>query len=160
MTVVTKVRENGATTGIGVLATYTYDNLQRRTAVANGNETSNSYSFDPVSGLASLTQDLAGTLTTSRSASAPTIRRARSSPRAAPTISTPGRHGNGSTDTVTNGLNQLSTVGGVAASHDARGNLTLDPASGNSYAYSSENLLTSATVGGNGVTLAYDRCCA
>ena len=57
---------------------------------------------------------------------------------------------------MTNGLNQLSTVGGVAATHDARGNLTSDPASGNSYAYSRENLLTSATVGGNAVTLAYD----
>ncbi|HKU70227.1 MAG TPA: RHS repeat-associated core domain-containing protein, partial [Burkholderiales bacterium] len=65
-------------------------------------------------------------------------------------------HGNGSTDTVTNGLNQLSTVGGISAAHDPRGNLTTDPTTGNAYAYSSENLLTSATVSGNAVTLAYD----
>jgi hypothetical protein len=46
-----KIRENGATTGIGVLATYTYDNLARRTAVTNGNGTTSSYGFDPVSRL-------------------------------------------------------------------------------------------------------------
>jgi YD repeat-containing protein len=154
---VTKIRENGATTGIGVLATYTYDNLQRRTAVTNGNGTTSSYAFDAVSRLNSLTQNLAGTLndlTVTISAYSPSsqiVTQSRSNDLYAWT-----GHGNGSTDTVTNGLNQLSTVGGVAATHDARGNLTSDPASGNSYAYSSENLLTSATVGGNAVTLAYD----
>ena len=152
-----KIRENGATTGIGVLATYTYDNLQRRTAVTNGNGTTSTYGFDPVSRLASLTQNLTGTLndlTVTISAYNPSsqiVAQSRSNDLYAWT-----GHGNGSTDTVTNGLNQLSTVGGVAATHDLRGNLTTDPTSGNAYAYSSENLLTSATVGGNGVTLTYD----
>src|SRR4029077_11538041 len=48
------------------------------------------------------------------------------------------------------------SIGGANTTHDTRGNLTLDPTTGNSYAYSSENLLTSATVGGNAVTAAYD----
>jgi RHS repeat-associated protein len=65
-------------------------------------------------------------------------------------------HGNGSTDSVANGLNQLASIGGVSTTHDTRGNLTLDPTTGNSYAYSSENLLTSATIGGNAVTATYD----
>ena len=145
-------------TEAGPLGTATSTYLQRRTAVANGNgTTSSSTSFDPVSRLASLTHDLAGTLndlTVTISAYNPAsqiVTQSRSNDLYAWT-----GHGNGSTDTVTNGLNQLATVGGVAATHDARGNLTLDPASGNSYAYSSENLLTSATVGGNAVTLAYD----
>ena len=152
-----KIRENGATTGIGVLATYTYDNLARRTGVTNGNGTTSSYGFDPVSRLNSLTQNLAGTLndlTVTISAYNPAsqiVTQARSNDLYAWT-----GHGNGSTDTVTNGLNQLSTVGGVAATHDPRGSLTTDPTNGNSYAYSSENLLTSATVSGNAVTLAYD----
>ncbi|HVL79559.1 MAG TPA: hypothetical protein VM346_09785, partial [Sphingomicrobium sp.] len=42
---------------------------------------------------------------------------------------------------------------GTATSHDAKGNLTFEPQSGRTYAYSSENLLTSAS---GGVSLAYD----
>jgi RHS repeat-associated protein len=54
---------------------------------------------------------------------------------------------------VANGLNQLTSVGGVSASYDTKGNLTAEPISGKTYGYSSENLLTS----GNGsVTAAYD----
>jgi hypothetical protein len=34
---VIQVRENGATTGIGLLAIYTYDDLGRRTALTRGN---------------------------------------------------------------------------------------------------------------------------
>ena len=33
----TKIRENGATAGVGVLATYGYDDLGRRTALTRGN---------------------------------------------------------------------------------------------------------------------------
>ena len=78
-----------------------------------------------MSRLSSLTQDLAGTLddlTISISAYNPSsqiVTQSRSNDLYAWT-----GHGNGSTDTLTNGLNQLSTVGGVAATHDARGNLT------------------------------------
>src|SRR4029079_14415575 len=52
------------------------------------------------------------------------------------------------------GANQLTSVGATSLSHDTRGNVTA--VGGDTYAYSSENLLTSATVGGNAVTLAYD----
>ena len=59
-----------------------------------------------------------------------------------------------------NGLNQVTQTGAgagaVALSYDARGNLT--GSGGDSYGYSSENLLKSASVGGSGatVTLSYD----
>jgi len=60
----TKVRENGATSGIGVLATYAYDSLGRRTSLTFGNGASQAYTYDPVSRLASLKNDLTGTGTT------------------------------------------------------------------------------------------------
>ena len=62
-------------------------------------------------------------------------------------------HGSGSTASAVNGLNQLTSIGGAATAHDARGNLTTDPTSGKTYSYSSENLLTGAS---GGVTLGYD----
>src|SRR3546814_4554397 len=46
---VTKVRENGATSGVGVLATYAYDDLGRRTGITRGNGVATSYAWDPVS---------------------------------------------------------------------------------------------------------------
>jgi hypothetical protein len=44
-------------------------------------------------------------------------------------------HGSGSTLSVADGLNRLSSIGGSAAGYDARGNLTSDPTSGKSYTY-------------------------
>src|SRR3546814_19088592 len=68
---VTKVRENGATSGVGVLATYAYDDLGRRTGITRGNGVATSYAWDPVSRLQTLPQNLGGTtndLTLGRSA--------------------------------------------------------------------------------------------
>src|SRR5262245_55881644 len=56
---VTRVRESGATSGAGVLATNSYDNLGRRTAVSRGNGTSEAATFDAVSRLTQLDQDVA-----------------------------------------------------------------------------------------------------
>ena len=151
---VTKVRENGATTGIGVLATYAYDNLERRTAVANGNGTSSSYSFDPVSRLSSLTQDLGGTLNDLTITSAPTIRRARSSPKAAPTTSTLDRarqrldrHGDERLEPARDGRR-----GGGGPRRARQPHRAIRQAA-TATLTASENLLTSATVSGNAVTL-------
>ncbi|MEJ7777003.1 MAG: RHS repeat-associated core domain-containing protein [Sphingomicrobium sp.] len=150
----TKIRENGATTGVGLLATFAYDDLGRRTSLTRGNGTTTSYSHDPVSRLASLTQNLSGTandLTIGSFTYNPAsqiISQSRSNDAYAWT-----GHVSGSTASVANGLNRLTSVGGTATTHDARGNLTSDPTSGKTYGYSSENLLTSAS---GGVTLAYD----
>jgi RHS repeat-associated protein len=154
---VSKIRENGATSGIGVLAAYGYNSLLNRTSVAFGNGVNTSYSYDAVSRLASLSHDVAGTgddLTIGSISYNPASQIA-SLTRSNDAYAWTG-HGTGSTTTVTNGLNQLATVGGVSGTHDARGNLTADPVSGNGYGYSSENLLSSATVGVYSVTLAYD----
>lgn len=43
----TAVRENGATSGAGVLATYAYDNRGRRTSAARGNGVSTTWVTTP-----------------------------------------------------------------------------------------------------------------
>ncbi len=45
---VTKIRENGATSGVGVLAAYVYDDLGRRTSVTFGNGSVQSFGYDAV----------------------------------------------------------------------------------------------------------------
>jgi YD repeat-containing protein len=57
----TAVQENGATSGVGVLATFAYDNLGRRTSLTRGNGGVTSYGFDAASRLSSLTQNPART---------------------------------------------------------------------------------------------------
>jgi hypothetical protein len=56
-----KIRENGATSGVGVLATYSYDQLGRRSSLTYGNGENASYSYDAVSRLSQLVHDLGGT---------------------------------------------------------------------------------------------------
>jgi hypothetical protein len=58
---VAAIRENGAASGIGLLATFGYDGLGRRTSLARGNGTSTGYAWDAVSRLSQLVHDLAGT---------------------------------------------------------------------------------------------------
>ena len=145
------VRENGATSGVGVLATYGYDDLGRRTSLARGNGTVTSYGYDPVSRLASLGQDVAGT--------------------GQDVTASFGYHPSGQIASVTrsndayawtgavnvdrpysvNGLNQLTQSGTTALGYDARGNLTSSGAT--NYAYSAENQLTSAS---GGLSFFYD----
>src|SRR5699024_8452509 len=57
---ISKARENGATTGAGVLATYGYDDLRRRTSLTRGNTASTTWTYDSVSRL-SQQRDFAGT---------------------------------------------------------------------------------------------------
>jgi RHS repeat-associated protein len=150
---VTKIRENGATTGIGVLATYGYDDLRRQTGVTFGNGVTQAFAFDPVSRLSSLTNDLGGTTNdlSATFAYSPASQIAQTV-RTGDTYAWTG-HGNGSTAYTHNGLDQQTKVGGAAVGWDSKGNLTSDPTNGKTYGYSSENLLTSAS---GGVTLAYD----
>ncbi len=150
---VTKVRENGATTGVGVLATYTYDNLGNRLSTTFGNGAVQAFTFDPVSRLSQLTNDLSGTTNdlTATFAYSPASQIA-STVRTGDTYAWTG-HGNGSTAFVQNGLNQQTNIGGAAAAWDTKGNLVTEPQTAKTYGYSSENLLTSTS---GGVTLGYD----
>lgn len=153
---VSAIRENGASSGIGVLASYTYDNLGQRTAVAYGNGTNASYTYDPVSRLSSLTNRLPG----AGGADNLTINSINYNPASQITSLTRDKDeyaftplASGSTSIAANGLNQLATINSQAFGYDSKGNLISDPTSSKTYGYSSENLLTSAS---GGVTLGYD----
>jgi RHS repeat-associated protein len=145
-----RVRENGATSGVGVLATFGFDTLGRRTSLTRGNGTSTSYTYDAASRLSSLGQSFASsthnlTLGFTYNPASQIIENTRSNDLYSVTPAA-------SVQTIAaNGLNQASTVNGTATAHDARGNMTGDGL-GNSYSYSSENLLTT----GIGTPLAYD----
>lgn len=120
----TQIRENGATSGVGVLATYAYDNLGRRTARTFGNGVVQAFAYDPVSRLASLSNDLAGT------ASDLSVTFAHNP---ASQIASTGRTGDSYAWTGSvavnrnysaNGLNQYTAAGSVTFGYDANGNLT------------------------------------
>jgi RHS repeat-associated protein len=147
----TKIRENGATTGVGVLATYAYDNLGRRTSLTRGNGTVMTYGFDSVSRLSSLAEDVSGTtydqtLGFSYNPASQIHQNTRSNDLYAWS-----NHYNVDRNYTANGLNQYSASGAITPTYDTRGNLT--SAGSVTYAYSSENMLTSAS---GGITLAYD----
>ncbi|MFL9841158.1 RHS repeat-associated core domain-containing protein [Sphingomonas sp. ST-64] len=148
---VTAIRENGAASGAGVLATYGYDDQGRRTSLTRGNGVVTSYGYDDVSRLTSLAHNLADIVQDTTSAftynSAGQIKTR--------TISNNDYAWTGGATVdrgyTRNGLNQYTAAGSTSFSYDGKGNLT---ASGsNSYTYSSENLLKT---GPSSVTLNYD----
>jgi len=135
-----------------VLADYAYDNLGNRLSVSFDNGASQAFTYDPVSRLASLTNVLTDTNDLSATFAYNPASQITSTVRTGDMYAWTG-HGNGSTAFVQNGLNQQTSIGGVTATWDTKGNLTGEPQSGKTYGYSSENLLTSAT---GSVTLSYD----
>lgn len=134
----TAMRENGATSGVGVLGTYTYDNLGRRTNIAKGNGTTTSYAYDPIGRLQTLgnyhpvtTNDVNWSFTYSPAS------QIASSTRSNDAYAWAG-HYNVDRPYATNGLNQLTTAGSTALGYDGRGNLTTSGAT--TYTYSLRNL--------------------
>jgi RHS repeat-associated protein len=150
---VTKVRENGATSGIGLLASYAYDDLGRRTSMTRGNGAVTIYGYDAVSRLTSLTHDLSGTandLTVGTMTYNPASQ-ILSAPKSNDAYSWNG-HYNVNRPYTANGLNQHLTAGSASFTYsDGRGNLTSDGT--HSYTYWSENRLKTAT---GGISLYYD----
>ncbi|HEU4962156.1 MAG TPA: RHS repeat-associated core domain-containing protein [Sphingomonas sp.] len=147
----TKVRENGAISGVGVLASYSYDNLGNRVGATYGNGTTSTWAPDAVSRLSSLVQNLAGTtydLTKSFTYNP-------ASQIASSTSSNDSYAWNAAANVnrgyTTNGLNQYTVSGGVSLGYDTRGNLTTSGT--NSYTYSSENLMKT---GPGSTSLTYD----
>lgn len=151
---VTKIRENGATTGAGVLGTYAYDDRGRRTSLSRGNTTSTSYGYDNVSRLTQIVQNLNGsgsdlTLDFTLNPAGEIASTTRSNDAYAYT-----GHANANVATSVNGLNQVTAIGGSSVGHDSNGNASSVPAAGSltgaarSFGYNSENVL--ATVSGTG----------
>jgi RHS repeat-associated protein len=147
---VTTIKANGAAT----IATIAYDNQGRRSGDTRSGA-STSYGYDPVSRLASLSNDLVGTANdlTSTFAYNPAsqiVSKKRWNDAYAFTgnVSIPAR------PYTVNGLNQYTAAGSVSFTYDDNGNLTGDGA--NTYTYDVENRMVSvATVTGT-TTLIYD----
>jgi RHS repeat-associated protein len=143
-------RENGATSGVGVLATLGYDGLGRRTSLTRGNGLVTSYGYDGVSRLASLAHDFVnpgGDVST-------TFTRNPAGQIATRTLSNTAYSFPASAVSLTdahNGLNQITATGGTNVTHDARGNVSVIGTAG--YQYTSENQLRA---GPGAAQLAYD----
>jgi len=146
-----KVRENGASSGIGVLATFGYDDLGQRIKLTFGNGVVQTTAFDSISRLASLTNELPGTTNDlSVTFAYNPASQIASTVRTGDAYAWTGHFNTNVTGTA-NGLNQLTSVGPKTLTHDSKGNVTAFGTK--SFTYSSENLLLT---GPNSTTLSYD----
>lgn len=148
----TAIRENGATSGPGVLVTYAYDNLGRRTAATSGNGAASSWGYDATNRLTSLTQDLAGsasdlTLGFSYNPAGQIVGRTVSNDTYLWASS------NSTQVYANNGLNQVTSAGGSAVTYDGRENINAIGSA--TYGYNANNQLTSVNTGA-ATTLSYD----
>jgi RHS repeat-associated protein len=146
----TKIRENGATSGVGVLATFGYDSLGRRTSLTRGNGLVTTYDYDAVSRLDELADNpystsFDQTVTLARDPASGIVGRTGSND----TFAFIGLANLNRTDTH-NGLNQVTATGSTSVTHDARGNT--NAIGSTAYAYDSQNRMTT----GAGVAMAYD----
>jgi YD repeat-containing protein len=150
---VTHIRENGASSGSGVLATYTYDNLGRLAHIARGNGVNSILGFNVSSQLDSMAHDLTGTsqdqtLSFTYNMAGQILTRGMTNNIYQYT----GLANLDHTFTV-NGLDQYLT-GPASYTYDTRGSLTYDGT--RTYTYDFDNRLTGVTGVGGAVTLSYD----
>jgi RHS repeat-associated protein len=145
------VRENGAATGAGVLASYAYDPLGNRISLTRGNGTVTRYAYDAVSRLSSLAHDVAGTANdvTTTLAYNPASQITRFT-RDNDSFAWFG-HYNINRAYGVNGLNQLTSAGATALGYDGRGNLTRSGVG--AYVYTVENRMVS---GPDAASFSYD----
>lgn len=149
----TAVRENGAASGLGVLARYRYDDRGRRAELVRGNGTVTTYAYDALSRLTSLTQDLAGTgqdydVDFDYSPASQIVARTQSNDSYGWTAPAPG------TKTAShNDLNQTTTDAGTGLTYDDNGNLASQGSV--NYNYDTENRLTQVS-GATSLSLSYD----
>jgi RHS repeat-associated protein len=130
-------RDTGA-----AMVTIGYDALGRRTSLLNANGTGTTYSYDAAGRLASLSIDLAGTandvqFTYAYNPAGQIVSRTSSNDAYSYTSV-----GNQSSTDAHNGLNQVAASGGVAVTHDGRGNTTAIGAS--TYGYTVDNRMATA----------------
>jgi RHS repeat-associated protein len=150
---VTAIRENGASSGLLVLASYEYDDLGRRTSVTRGNGVVTSYDYDAAGRLEDLAQNLASTANDvsfafDHNAAGQAIERDRTTANSGYVWQQPANNvQNGSA----NGLNQIAQQNGTNFTYDGRGNLTSTTGTP-TYQYDVYNRLISA----GAATLNYD----
>jgi RHS repeat-associated protein len=150
----THIRENGASSGSGVLAAYSYDGLGRMTALTRGNGVVSSYSYDPVGRLSQLSHDMGGaTYDVQSNFTYNAANQILSNTRNNDVFAWNG-HGNVDRNYSVNGLNQLTMAGTTGLGYDGRGNLIQSGTIG--YTYDSENRLTSTASANYSYGLGYD----
>jgi RHS repeat-associated protein len=152
----TVVRENGATSGAGVLVTYAWDALSRRSATAplmRGNATTTSYGYDAASRLTSLSHDVGGTALDATISFGYTLAGQISSRDTNNTDLGWWAPPTKNQTYVANKLNQYASVNGTTYTYDLRGNITSDGSRG--FGYDLENRLLSVS-GSASMTLSYD----
>ena len=147
----TAIRENGAASGVGVLASYSYDGLGRRTGITRGNGVGSSIGYDAISRLTSLTHDLSGTAHDVNWGYAYNPASQLTNVTRSNDLYAWNGHYNVNRAYGTNGLNQLTSAGGTALGYDTRGNLTSSGAT--AYGYTVENRLKSVS---GAMTAGYD----
>ena len=141
----TAVRENGATSGAGVLAEYAYDDLGRRTGITRGNGVTTTYEYGELSRLTSIAHDLAGggddvTFTMAHNTAGQVISRTISNDAYAY------QPANDDINYVINGRNEITSSDGQTFDYDADRNLTYDGV--RAYTYDAANRMLS--VGSSG----------
>lgn len=147
-----QVRENGATSGPGLLADYSYDALGRRSGISFGNSSSASYGYDGISRIASVGQSRASAPWSvsygfSYNEAGQVIQRTLDNDSYT-YLSAP------ESKTYTpDGLNRYASVAGMSFGYDLRGNLTSDGS--RSFTYDYENRLLTAA-GSSPLSLSYD----
>lgn len=153
----TSIRENGGTE----IASFSYNNRGERTGIGGGFNTGLSY--DPVSRLAGITHDMAGTGQDVTFCMG-TMSGANCNSAYNPASQVLNRtitnsayvwngHANVNRNYAANGLNQYTVAGSASFSYDPNGNLTSDGST--TYAYDVENRLLSAS-GATNATLSWD----
>ena len=133
------IREIGATSGVGVLASFAYDDQGKPTGLTRGNGINSSYAYDAASRLQSYTisHPTAGnSYTFAYNPAGQMISRGMTTDAYAFTQAAYVNR-----NYTTNGLNQYTLSGTVVPSYDRRGNTT--SAGATTYAYDSKNQLTS-----------------
>lgn len=150
---VTAIRENGATSGAGVLASYAYNNLGQPTGITRGDGTATAFGYDAAGRMSGLSHDMAGSGADVVFGYAwnPAGQIASRTVSNAAYVLAPTT---GSATYVNNALNQVATINSVGVTYDENQNLT--GALGNSYVYDAKNQLTSATIGGTAHAFGYD----
>jgi len=146
-----EIREKGATSGVGVLADFAYDDWGRRKTLTRGNGVVTNYGFDAAGRLDSLVNNLSGstddqTLTLDFNTANQIIQRTNSNSAYDYSAYT-----DFADSYVANGLNQYSSVAGTTQTYDDRGNLTNDGTT--TYTYDYSNRLKTAS---GGVSFSYD----
>ena len=138
---VTAIRENGATSGAGVLAQYAYNDLGQRTGITRGNGAATAYGYDAAFRMTGLSHDMAGSSydVVFGYAYNPAGQIASRTVSNAAYVYAPTT---GSASYANDGLNRVTSAGGAGVTYDANHNIT--GALGTTYAYDAANRLTSA----------------